>query len=234
MRLSLIVTLMLCLISAVAGATPDFDVVGLKLGMSGADAKALIEQKYPDFQISEFMQGDEVSGYLAKKNSAQTDAILVMFNKDTGVWLAGRGQEYPKDGRSTVAAIRESVEKKYNLKAGKAGNRIVWAYDHNGKLYSEADSKKICQATNMPQPSMMQASPTGLYIQNNFDALCGVSLKLYIGEDLSNREMATAYSVMLIDNKTMYDKLTSEAEAAEKAARDKLEQEKAKAPGADL
>ena len=240
MRLrTLTLALILTLMPAAAWGNPfEFDLAGLKLGMSAEEARAVVEKKEQAYQFDEFKKDGRITGFNARvphpRMSRETvDSILVLVNEDTGVWLIGRSQDYLDGSRPTVAAFIESLEKKYCQKwNGKPNPRYnhSWAFDREGRYLAGQEARK-CLSLHNAGGQRVAAAAGGLALPASFDPECGVCITTNFRAD---GDMVQSYSVKMVDGKSMYDLTRAKADAAEQESREKLEREKQQSVTPDI
>lgn len=237
LKLVFILALVLCSFSVAAWAVDpfQFDLIDLKFGMTGDEAKALIEKKYPGFAISEFKTIEGTVGFKASDN-ADNEMVLVRFEVDTGVWLIARSQRFADGSRPTIEKVKESLGKKYGLnpELDHFGN-ISWIFDRDGKQLGTQQDIKTCGALiGLNSQLRILGAGSPITIPSKFPEPCGIGIRVNISTDSKNQDMVNSYSVTLTNGKIMYDKLSAKSAAAEKAEMEKLEKEKANSTDLDL
>lgn len=223
----------------------DFDLLGIKFGMSGEEAIAIIQQKDSAYEISEntITHHKGITAFLPNpKNKYKTsDTIVVLFEDGAGVWFIGRSREYNDDEQQPLSLIKESIEKKYELTLApesEGGNVYVAVFDQNGKPYDGFENiKQKCRPmTSFGWGKTFRGTGAIMGVPDKYTALdtCGVAVTVVLDKSSKDRDFLSSYSIALTNSKLLGDIQKAAIAADEKERQDRKDKLNKNAVAPDL
>ena len=224
---------------SLAHAAPPFDIGGIRLVSSAAQARAAISAANPELAFTDLKQQDgKIVGFDGvqkdPKSFENPDHVLALFNDEGSTWFIGRRQNFKEGTRPTIEATWAALKEKYGEPSG-VGNmdprnplnggrtNAAWIFDRSDKLYKDPK--------NRDNPCPMQMAMdfqelSGFSVPMRFNGQCGSRLNVEFLYDKNG--MVSELIINAFDSAREYDALKKRQDAEEAAKKNTLDTERAK------
>ena len=228
-RLGLYVLAILSLVSRIAMATPAIDISGVRLGMSGADARSAIARANSDFQVAALKSGTgNINGYegvIRGRYGVPSERLFALLDGVGAVWYIGREQTYADSERPTVNATWAALTQKYGPPSARSETSgAEWDFDRSGTVVRRilGTDPLPCREINQRRGGIVQT----LWIPEEVSNDCGQKLAVTVGNDFAAK-LVTGLGIYAFDMR-MFDAMQSklEAERLENLRRQREQREK--------
>lgn len=205
------------------------DISGVELGASFAAAKEAILKANSGFKISYLKKEDGKDGGVvaSKYDVSSEDTFIALLNENGRVWFVRRRQVLNNESRIQKTVLLASLREKFGTPSldysGSYGHAMVWEYFNDGKQYFGPQDKGPCAKTG---PAVNSIPGTDVRPPGSFTPTCGK--KIYANTERERDGMISAYTVGIMDSKSMFDELTARAAQKEAVRKMQLENEKAR------
>jgi hypothetical protein len=199
------------------GKTPDAslipgnkpDIAGIAIGsMLNPD---LISKINPAYEFNKYRGGDGREAGVSARTGH--DQLEVMWNDVGLVWHVGRHLNLEESERFMIDVLKTSLQEKYGPPSYAQKNRLIWAYDREGNLFSGSDASSLCEWGY------------GSGAPSNFKPNCGYKIVVAIGTDSRVQGAVTDYYVAITYVKPVFDELVFKKKETELARQQKLEED---------
>ncbi len=195
-----------------ASATKALDILGIKPGGSGIEARKLLAAHNKNFKFTEMRDGDRPSGLRAVEYDAiseKEDVIVLVHPGTDRIWFVNRRLRWHKDPPLTEDLIR-SLADKYGVPDERPlSNSMVWARGPD-RTYSAASSS-ACKAVLAGASWGRGAQTTG--VPSTVNPQCGLGMSVGWLPDNMNRSFAYEMWATVVDAASMFDFMQAEAKA---------------------
>lgn len=207
----------------------NHDILGIKLGMTYDEAKAIVEKRDPNYEVSTYLFDDgSFAGadftYAPNQRYQPVEVIALRATSAGKLYYIGREQNFDSNqDRPTQESTKKALELKYGddgvlEDTWNGGKTITWSLDRKDVLFKGKSNSRHdpCQVSGN------NISYTNLLVPSRFGQHCSRKTKISFQSDKDT--FVTTLSVELADVAMMYDEAKRKQQEKEKT----IEEEKNK------